>query len=116
MRIAHPKRVLLFLGKNNACPFEQWFLSLRDLVGQAIVAARIEKIRQGLESNEKALGDGVYESKIYSGPGYRIYFGKEGNAIVVLLCGGSKHRQAADIKQAKRYWLEYLESRHAKEK
>ncbi len=80
------------------------------------VAARIEKIRQGLETSERYVGDGVFESKIYFGPGYRIYFGKERSQIIVLLCGGSKHRQNADIKQAQRYWKNYLETKYAKEK
>jgi putative addiction module killer protein len=116
VKATHSKRVRLFLTENNSCPFEDWFLSIRDLAGQAAISARIEKIRQRLESNMKALGDGVYEAKIYTGPGYRIYFGKEDSSIVVLLGGGTKQRQSSDIKQAQRNWRDYLEASRAKEK
>ena len=83
-------------------------------MGKAIVAARIEKIRQGLDTNEKALGHGIWESKVDHGPGYRIYFGREGRTVVILLMGGSKHRQDRDIKRAKVFWQDYLRRQNGK--
>ncbi|WP_409567835.1 type II toxin-antitoxin system RelE/ParE family toxin [Rugamonas sp. DEMB1] len=54
-----------------------------------------------------AVGEGVMELRIHVGAGYRVYFGRHGQAIVILLMGGSKKRQAADIRLAKQYWLEW---------
>ncbi len=85
-------------------------------MGKAIIAARLEKMRLGHEGNEKPLGKGVYESKIHFGPGYRLYFGKEGAHRVILLFGGSKKRQSEDIARAQEYWSDYLETKYAKEK
>jgi putative addiction module killer protein len=50
------------------------------------------------------LGDGVFELRVDLGPGYRIYFGRKGRLVVILLCGGDKRSQVSDIKRAKRYW------------
>jgi putative addiction module killer protein len=58
-------------------------------------------------SNAKPVGDGVNEYKIDFGPGYRVYFGREGSAIIILLCGGTKKRQQRDIEAAKAYWADY---------
>jgi putative addiction module killer protein len=114
--ISKIKRIQLYLRENGKCPFEDWFLKLKDGIGKAHIAARIEKIRQGLESNQKSVGAGVLESKIYSGPGYRLYFGLDGDEIVILLLGGSKQRQDADINKAKEYWKDYEEHKNAKAK
>ncbi|KTD35573.1 Addiction module killer protein [Legionella moravica] len=61
----------------------------------------------GNYSNVKSLGNGVYEYKIDFGPGYRIYFGQDGEELVILVGGGSKKHQDTDIKMAKFYWQEY---------
>jgi len=114
MSTVQPRRILLYLTEKGSSPFERWFLKLKDLQGKAAVAARIQKMKMGLDSNEKALGDGVYESKIYHGAGYRIYFGKEGVQIVVLLIGGTKRKQDKDIKEAKNCWLDYKRRKDAK--
>ncbi len=82
--------------------------------GKAIVAARLEKMRLGLDTNEKSLGDSVWESKVDHGPGYRIYFGREGKDIVVLLIGGTKDRQDRDIEKAKEFWKGYLRRQDGK--
>ena len=59
----------------------------------------------------KSLGDGVYELRIDFGPGYRVYYGLDGDVVVLLLSGGDKSTQAKDIKQAKEYWNEYKKNR-----
>jgi len=64
-------------------------------------------MEQGNFSNVKGIGAGVYEYRIDFGPGYRIYFGKDGNLLVILLAGGTKKRQSADIAAAKEYWQDY---------
>jgi putative addiction module killer protein len=61
----------------------------------------------------KAVGEGVQELRIDYGPGYRLYFGQGGSTTVLLLCGGDKGTQAADIKKAKEYWADYQQRRKA---
>ena len=116
MADAKPKRIVLYLDPRGRSPFEAWFERLRDSTAQARIAVRIELIRQGLDTHQKSLGSGVYESKLTFGAGYRIYFGRDGDQIVVLLLGGTKRRQDDDIEKSKEYWKDYLEERHAKEK
>ena len=62
---------------------------------------------RGILSNAKGIGAGVLEYRIDSGPGYRIYFGRDGETLIVLLGGGTKRRQQADIETARRLWREY---------
>lgn len=62
---------------------------------------------QGNLSNTKSVGKGVFEYRIDFGPGYRIYFGQDGDVLVILLNGGAKKRQNADIKKAQEFWMEY---------
>ena len=70
--------------------------------------ARLERIEAGNFGDVKALRDGVSEMRIDWGPGYRVYFGRDGQAVVVLLCGGDKRRQDADIRKAVDLWQEYV--------
>lgn len=64
-------------------------------------------MEQGNFSNVKGLGGGVVEFRIHFGPGYRVYFGKDGDRLVILLGGGTKKRQQADIETARTYWQDY---------
>ena len=75
------------------------------------------RFETGNLGDHKSVGDGVWEVRMTFGPGYRLYFGKDGNKIVVLLVGGDKSSQTKDIKSARRYWSEYLqEADHGKTK
>ena len=65
------------------------------------------KLELGNFSNVEGVGNGVYEQKIDFGPGYRVYFGKDGDEIIILLCGGTKKRQSYDVADAKEYWQDY---------
>ena len=91
-------------------PFTKW---LRELNVQAAVkvAAALERIADGNLSNVKPVGAGVLEFRIDFGPGYRIYFGREGDRLVILLAGGTKKRQQADIVKATAYWIDYRKRR-----
>lgn len=71
------------------------------------VTTAVHRMEQGNFSNVKGVGAGVYEYRIDFGPGYRIYFGKEGDWLVILLAGGTKKRQDADIAAAKGHWCDY---------
>jgi len=81
--------------------FETWLAELRDRRAAARIAARIDRLRLGNPGRVEAVGEGVSEMKIDYGPGYRVYFKRRGEALVVLLCGGDKSDQASDIQRAK---------------
>lgn len=78
----------------------QWFVSLRDRKAQARINARIRRLSLGNFGDVKPIGEGVSELRIDFGPGYRIYFVRRGQMLVVLLAGGDKGTQDKDIKRA----------------
>src|SRR5258708_169588 len=82
--------------------FRKWRLRLTDHRARAIIASRLDRLAQGHAGDVEAVGGGVSELRIHYGPGYRVYFQKQGNTIIVLLCGGDKSTQAKDIRAAKR--------------
>lgn len=82
--------------------YAQWIDNLRDLQARARVQVRIERLAAGNSGDVKAVGEGVSELRIDYGPGYRVYFMKCGREVVILLAGGDKTTQAADIKIALR--------------
>jgi putative addiction module killer protein len=87
-------------------PFAVWFDRL-DKAAAAKVAITLTRMENGNFSNVKGVGQGVFENRIDFGPGYRIYFGKDGNLLVILLCGGTKKRQERDIALAQARWADY---------
>ncbi len=82
--------------------FKRWIRRLRDRTAVARINARLRNITNGHFGDVRAVGDGISEMRIQSGPGYRVYFIREGTEVVVLLCGGDKNSQSRDIKRAKR--------------
>ena len=108
-----PREVLHFKTSDGRDPFEEWLNGLKDMRAWARIEQRINRVRMGNFGVYASLGDDVYELKIDYGPGYRIYFGQDDGAVVLLLCGGDKSTQRADIKQAKAYWHIYRTRRHA---
>jgi putative addiction module killer protein len=99
-----------YLAGNQESPFEIWFDDL-DEAAAAKVTVALERLRQGNTSNAKGVGDGVLEYRINWGPGYRVYFGRDGETLVILLTGGTKKRQGRDIAQAKEFWTDYKRRR-----
>jgi|SRR5581483_3541960 len=87
-------------------PFRRWFEEL-DVQAAVGVNTAIERLGEGNTSNVKSIGEGVAELKINRGPGYRVYFGWDGKALVILLGGGTKRRQQNDIDTALRRWRDY---------
>jgi putative addiction module killer protein len=86
--------------------FEKWFAGL-DAQAAAKVTTALYRLEQGNFSNVRSAGQGVSEYKIDFGPGVRIYFGREGNTLVILLGGGSKKTQSRDIRNARSLWAQY---------
>jgi putative addiction module killer protein len=99
-------RVEEYLDEEGESPFRHWFLGL-DAKTAAKVTVRLERMATGNFADYKGVGGGVLESRIHFGPGYRIYFGKDGEDIVILLAGGSKRRQGNDIKFAISLWNDF---------
>lgn len=102
----------IYVAEDGRAPFEIWFTSLRDKQAKRRINARIARARLGNFGDSKAVGGGVVELRVNYGPGYRVYFGKYGDAIVVLLCGGDKSTQEKDITVAKQYWGKYKEKKN----
>jgi putative addiction module killer protein len=91
-------------------PFAQWFTRLNAQAAAKVTVA-ITRIGQGHTSNLKGVGGGVIEYRIDFGPGYRVYLGKDGDRLVILLGGGTKKRQKRDIEVALDYWQDYKRRR-----
>jgi putative addiction module killer protein len=80
--------------------FSAWLDSLRDIQGRARIMARVERLAMGNAGDAAPVGEGVSELRIHHGPGYRVYFKRRGEQLIVLLAGGDKSTQAKDIELA----------------
>lgn len=89
--------------------FQKWETGLRDKRARTIIAARLMRLAEGLPGDVEPVGEGVSELRIHHGPGYRVYFQKRGNVLIVLLCGGDKSTQRRDIAKAKLLASEWSE-------
>ncbi len=98
--------IVEYLDAAGRSPFGAWF---NDLAAQpaARIAATLAKVEQGNLSAAKSVGSGVQELRIDTGPGYRIYFGRDGDKLIILLAGGTKRRQQKDIEAALARWADY---------
>lgn len=88
-------------------PVTEWLASIRDKQAQAKVRLRLKRLEAGIFGDCEPVGDGVLELREHLGPGYWVYFARHGRMVVILLCGGTKRTQAADIRLAKTYWLDW---------
>ncbi|AHK04613.1 MULTISPECIES: type II toxin-antitoxin system RelE/ParE family toxin [Rhizobium/Agrobacterium group] len=89
--------------------FAKWETRLRDKRARTIIAARLMRLAEGLPGDVEPVGEGVSELRIHYGPGYRVYFQRRGNVLIVLLCGGDKGSQARDIAAAHKLAKEWSE-------
>src|SRR5437868_7109269 len=99
--------ILRYVAESGTDVFGGWLASLRDSRAAARIAVRIDRLASGNFGACKPLRDGVWELRIDWGPGYRVYYAMAGREIVLLLCGGDKRKQAADINRAVEYWKDY---------
>ena len=88
-------------------PFAEWLADLRDRRALQAILARIVRMQAGNRGDWKALGAGLFELRIDTGPGYRVYCGQDGAVLVLLLSAGDKRTQAKDIEHARDYWKDY---------
>jgi putative addiction module killer protein len=99
-----------YLGSDGESLFEDWFSGL-DAAAAAKVSVVLARVEQGNLSNVKGVGEGVLEYRLDWGSGYRVYFGRDGDVLVILLTGGTKRRQQRDIETAKVLWADYKRRR-----
>ncbi|BAP88177.1 addiction module killer protein [Burkholderiales bacterium GJ-E10] len=99
--------VLRYQRDDGIEPFTEWLNAVRDKVAQARIRVRLRQVQAGNLGDCEPVGDGVIELRVHVGAGYRVYCGRHGKAVVLLLCGGNKSSQAADIKRAKELWSEW---------
>ena len=100
-------RIEVYHLPNGKRPFEIWLQNLNDKKTIARILQRLDRIRLGNFGDCKNLGAGVYELRIFWGPGYRIYFGLLKFKAVLLLIGGDKASQKKDVATAQEYWKEF---------
>ena len=97
------------LDLKQTSTFQKWRMRLKDERARALIASRLDRLAYGHAGDVKSVGSGISELRIQHGPGYRIYFHRQGNEVILLLCGGDKGSQAKDIRTAKRLLDEWSE-------
>ena len=100
------KELVIYETFDGKAPFEEWLKGLDQPV-RDIVRVRLDRLERGHAGHCEPVGEGVYELKIYFGPGYRVYFGEDSRELLVLLYGGDKGTQERDIHKARAYWQDY---------
>lgn len=101
------KELLRYQREDGREPFTEWLNGLRDKVAQARIRVRLRQVQAGNCGDCDPVGEGVIELRVHVGAGYRVYCARHGKAVVLLLCGGDKGSQPADIKRAKALWSEW---------
>ena len=99
--------VEVYQTEEGRSPFSEWIRNLKDRTARSRVRARLARLRLGNFGDTNSLGGGLHELRIDHGPGYRVYFGRAGDRLVLLLYGGTKRTQSRDIKQVRAYWHDY---------
>ncbi|MDP1632961.1 MAG: type II toxin-antitoxin system RelE/ParE family toxin [Caulobacter sp.] len=104
-----------YLDDSGGSPFGDWFEALGPGAAARVTVA-LTRIARGAASNVKGVGNGVFEYRIDAGPGYRVYFGRDGDRLVILVGGGTKRRQSRDIEAARMRWANYKARKAASKK
>ena len=99
--------ILIYQSADRRKPFAEWLDALKDRQARARIRTRIDRLALGNFGDYRALDGGLFELRIDWGPGYRVYFARTGNVILLLLCGGDKATQQKDIAHAKTYLHDY---------
>ena len=99
-------RVVHYITEDGTDHFDRW-LRMQNAQVRARVQTRIDRIELGNFGDHHGVGSGVFELRLNFGPGYRIFYGRDGDELVILLGGGSKRRQSQDIEMAQAHWRAY---------
>jgi putative addiction module killer protein len=106
-----PYTIDYYITADGSKPFKDWLDRLRDITARQKVRVRLDRVRLGNLGRNRSVGDGVYEIKIDYGPGYRVYYGLEEKALILLLLGGDKSSQEKDIAFARAFWNDHKRRR-----
>ena len=101
-----PKEIRIYETEEGKTPFTEWMEQLEGQKIYGVILNRMDRIENGNLGDCHGVGEGVSELRIDVGPGYRIYFGQDGD-LIVLLAGGTKKTQSSDIKTARKFWRKY---------
>ena len=93
--------------EDESVPVTEWLGGLRDMRARAQIEVRLRRVSAGNFGDSKPVGEGVSELRVDIGAGYRVYYGKHGQAVIILLCGGDKRSQQADIARSQAYWMNW---------
>ncbi len=117
-RVTHPRIIEEYKQQSGDIPFRKWQAELTksDPVAAQRIDARLARLKTGNFGEHRGVGEGVKELVLDFGPGYRLYFAEDGDTIVILLLGGTKKGQNADIEEAKKYWKRYKELKNESKK
>jgi len=99
--------VQVYATANGKEPFNEWLKSVKDRDSQSLIFQRLQRIKLGHFGDCKPLSNGLWEFRIHSGAGYRLYYSRIGRRVILLLCGGGKGSQSKDIKLATKYLEDY---------
>jgi len=105
----NPVEIRHYVDRAGRDVFDEWLTSLRDARAQAKIAIRVNRLAAGNFGDCKSLRQGLYELRVDWGPGYRVYYAMIGKGCILLLCGGDKRKQGADIERALRHLKDYKE-------
>ena len=108
---ATAQQVIFYEDVDGRVPFAEWYKGLPDSRAVKRVLTRIARLRTGNFGDHRPVGGSVLELRVDYGPGYRLYCARDGQTVVILLCGGDKRTQPADIQMAQRYWQRYKEAK-----
>jgi putative addiction module killer protein len=103
-------KIKKYVTADGVCPFDEWFEQL-DFTLQARIDVRFDRVSLGNFGDYKSIEGGVFELRFQFGAGYRVYFGLDGNQVMLLLIGGSKKTQKKDIKKALHLWKAYQQEK-----
>lgn len=108
---AKPREVLIYRNREGKRPFADFLANLKDRKAVAAIFARLNRVELGVFGDVNSIGQGLLELRIHHGPGYRVYFGEDGERLVLVLCAGRKNTQQKDIARAEKYWKAYQEDK-----
>ena len=97
-----------YLTADDKSPYREWPGTL-DAPVRARIQARVLRFELGNLGDSKSVGEGVWEARLAFGPGYRLYFGRHGKTVILLLLGGDKRSQSKDIWRVKQFWMDFME-------
>jgi len=103
--------IFVYIDRSGFSPFEKWLNQLNDKKVKSRILARFKRVELDNLGDYKHLEQGIYEFRFHFGPGYRVYFAKDGNELLILFTAGNKNSQRNDILKALKYYSDYLKDR-----